>query len=291
MTLDWQAPYPGAANVPVRDSLLRHLDALLAQPLPAVPLDGALVAQGAHAPSAASPWRSASTRASSLSAAAQSLPPWRPRDALGAAGVRRVRPRLGQAADRRHPRLLHRRRLPQGAAARACRRRRTRSPRKAGCSGKDAPARSRPPSRCEPCEHDVIALYDGRLRQGVGRAAGRSRRRAAAQPDPGGAGSLYPGLAAIADARPAAGHRRAQLTLSQPPASPPAAAAAAQGGCQGDGGGSDASGGTSRRRLPAARRPARRGRRRRRPARRSTSATRRCATSSATARARRSTWC
>ena len=41
--LDWQATYPGAILAPTRDSLSRHLDALLAQPLPEIPLDGALI--------------------------------------------------------------------------------------------------------------------------------------------------------------------------------------------------------------------------------------------------------
>ena len=43
MHLDWQAAYPGPAAQPMRDSLARHLAALLDQPLEKVPLDGALV--------------------------------------------------------------------------------------------------------------------------------------------------------------------------------------------------------------------------------------------------------
>ena len=43
MNLDWQRLYPGLAQQPVRDELMQHLSAMLAAPLPAVPLDGALV--------------------------------------------------------------------------------------------------------------------------------------------------------------------------------------------------------------------------------------------------------
>src|SRR5271166_645276 len=45
MKLDWQTSYPGDAAAPTREALLRHLDRLLAEPLPAVSLDGALVVQ------------------------------------------------------------------------------------------------------------------------------------------------------------------------------------------------------------------------------------------------------
>jgi type VI secretion system protein ImpL len=41
--LDWQARFPGDLNAPLRDQLATHLAALLAQPLPTVTLDGALV--------------------------------------------------------------------------------------------------------------------------------------------------------------------------------------------------------------------------------------------------------
>ena len=43
MKLDWQAAYPGLGYAPLREALLRHLDALLAEPLPQVQLDGELV--------------------------------------------------------------------------------------------------------------------------------------------------------------------------------------------------------------------------------------------------------
>ncbi len=43
MGLDWQLQFPGPAAKPLRDSLQRHLGALLDQPLENLPLDGALV--------------------------------------------------------------------------------------------------------------------------------------------------------------------------------------------------------------------------------------------------------
>jgi type VI secretion system protein ImpL len=87
MTYDWQTQYSGAANIPVVAGLQRHLDALLAQPLPAVPLDDALVAQARTTFSRVSLASRAYSRIKP-SAAAQSLPPWKPSDVLGPAGVR-----------------------------------------------------------------------------------------------------------------------------------------------------------------------------------------------------------
>ena len=86
MALDWQAAYPGAVQAPVREALARHLDALLANPLPQVSLDGALVedAQRAfsHIPLAERVYSRIRP-----SVAAQRLPPWRPADAIGASGM------------------------------------------------------------------------------------------------------------------------------------------------------------------------------------------------------------
>ncbi|MFO1159166.1 MAG: type VI secretion system membrane subunit TssM [Reyranellaceae bacterium] len=87
MTYDWQAQYSGAANLTVVAGLQRHLDALLSQPLPAVPLDDALIAQARTTFSRVSLAARAYSRIKP-SAAAQSLPPWRPSDVLGPAGVR-----------------------------------------------------------------------------------------------------------------------------------------------------------------------------------------------------------
>jgi len=83
--LDWEASYPGAAAAPIRSSLLRHLDALLAEPLPAVQLDGTLVDQARATFSRVSVAQRVYSRIRP-SAAARSLPPWRPVDALGPAG-------------------------------------------------------------------------------------------------------------------------------------------------------------------------------------------------------------
>ncbi len=87
MQLDWESAYPGPAAAPFRQSLTQHLDALLAQPLPQVALDGALVAASRAAFSRV-PLANRVYSRIRPSAAAQTVPPWRPSDALGPAGVR-----------------------------------------------------------------------------------------------------------------------------------------------------------------------------------------------------------
>ncbi|WP_254070313.1 type VI secretion system membrane subunit TssM [Acidisphaera sp. L21] len=87
MTLDWRATYPGAFNQPMLDELGRHLDALLAEPLPPVSLDGQLVA-AARATFSRVPLASRVYSRIKPSAAAQRIPPWLPSDALGLAGLR-----------------------------------------------------------------------------------------------------------------------------------------------------------------------------------------------------------
>jgi type VI secretion system protein ImpL len=86
MNLDWQRLYPGLAAQPVRDDLMNHLQALLAAPLPAVPLDGALVenarAAFAHVPVAERVYSRIRD-----SAAAAAIAPFVPGDAMGAAGA------------------------------------------------------------------------------------------------------------------------------------------------------------------------------------------------------------
>ncbi|HUB43871.1 MAG TPA: type VI secretion system membrane subunit TssM [Acetobacteraceae bacterium] len=86
MRLDWEAAYPGAEFAQIREALLGHLDALLAEPLPTVSLDGALVTQARSTFAGVSMAQRAYSRLRP-SAAAQRLPEWRPADALGAAGV------------------------------------------------------------------------------------------------------------------------------------------------------------------------------------------------------------
>jgi type VI secretion system protein ImpL len=86
MMLDWQATYPGATQAGLRAGLLQHLDALLAEPLPAIGLDGTLVAQARSTFSRVSLAQRVYSRIKP-SAAAQAVPAWKPRDALGPAGV------------------------------------------------------------------------------------------------------------------------------------------------------------------------------------------------------------
>lgn len=87
MNLDWQSAWPGPAAQPMRDSLMRHLDALLDLPLARVPLDGALIEDARRALSRIT----LADRVYSAikgSQAARAVPPWRPADAAGASGVR-----------------------------------------------------------------------------------------------------------------------------------------------------------------------------------------------------------
>jgi type VI secretion system protein ImpL len=86
MKLDWQAAYPGLGYVQLREALLRHLDALLAEPLPQMQLDGELVA-AVRGRIATVPLAQRVYSRIRPSAAAQRLPEWRPSDALGPAGA------------------------------------------------------------------------------------------------------------------------------------------------------------------------------------------------------------
>ena len=86
MQLDWEAAYPGLGYAPLRTALRGHLDALLAEPLPQVQLDGELVAM-VRGRIAQVPLAQRVYSRIRPSAAAQGLPPWRPSDALSPAGV------------------------------------------------------------------------------------------------------------------------------------------------------------------------------------------------------------
>jgi type VI secretion system protein ImpL len=86
MKLDWEVAYPGPGYALLRDSLLQHLDALLAEPLPQMQLDGQLVA-AARDRIATVPLAQRVYSRIRGSVAAQRLPPWRPSDSLGPAGV------------------------------------------------------------------------------------------------------------------------------------------------------------------------------------------------------------
>ena len=87
MSLDWQAEYPGLAMAPARQDLGRHLDTLIADPLPPIPLDGALVA-AARATFSRVPVAERIYSRIAASKAAQRVPPWQPAEALGPAGSR-----------------------------------------------------------------------------------------------------------------------------------------------------------------------------------------------------------
>ena len=85
MAIDWQSAYPGATFAEPREDLLRHLDAMLSEPLPQVPLDGDLVSRARETFDRVPLAVRAYARIRD-SAAARRLPSWKPRDALGAAG-------------------------------------------------------------------------------------------------------------------------------------------------------------------------------------------------------------
>ena len=68
----------------MRDRLAQHLDALLASPLPAVQLDGALVEQARSVFGRVSPATRVYGR---IRSAATAVPAWRPRDAMGPLGA------------------------------------------------------------------------------------------------------------------------------------------------------------------------------------------------------------
>ncbi len=86
MTYDWQVAHGGAHNAAALAGLASHLDTLLAQPLPAIALDESLVARARTAFSAVPVAARVYSRLKPV-LAAQALPPWRPSDALGRAGL------------------------------------------------------------------------------------------------------------------------------------------------------------------------------------------------------------
>ena len=86
MERDLSRAYPGPADAPMVAGLLGHLDALLAEPLPPVGLNGPLVAE-ARAGLQQVPLAARVYGGIASSAAAAALPAWRPFDPLGLAGV------------------------------------------------------------------------------------------------------------------------------------------------------------------------------------------------------------
>ena len=87
MAADWANSYAGVTRAPVRDGLLRHLDALLAGPLPTIPLDGQLVSDVRRTFGRVSLAERVYSRIRP-GAAAQRIAPWIPADAIGSSGDR-----------------------------------------------------------------------------------------------------------------------------------------------------------------------------------------------------------
>lgn len=83
---DWQRAFPGQVNQPVRDALMGHLDATIARNFHRYPVDGALV-DGARRIFSRLPLADRVFSRLQNIAAAQTIAPWRPADALGQAGV------------------------------------------------------------------------------------------------------------------------------------------------------------------------------------------------------------
>ena len=95
MRRDWQNAYPGPINAPLRDDLARHLDAMLAEPLPCVTLDGALVDAARTSFRRVSLAERVYSRIET-SAAAAYVPDWTPAQAMGAAGAQLFTRRSGK---------------------------------------------------------------------------------------------------------------------------------------------------------------------------------------------------
>jgi type VI secretion system protein ImpL len=94
MHYDWQTAWSGPADEDIRQRLERHLAALLDEPLPKLPLDGALIEDARRTFSRIS----LADRVYSVirrSPQAVALAPWIPGDAAGASGVRVFRRRSG----------------------------------------------------------------------------------------------------------------------------------------------------------------------------------------------------
>jgi type VI secretion system protein ImpL len=83
---DWNARFTGSLNQSLRERLGHHLDALLAEPLPAIPLDDAMVSAARVAFSRVPLADRVYSRVKS-DASAETVPDWTPADALGTAGL------------------------------------------------------------------------------------------------------------------------------------------------------------------------------------------------------------
>ncbi len=198
MTYDWQVAHGGAHNAAALAGLAAHLDTLLAQPLPAIALDDALVARARTAfgsvPLAA---RVYSRLKPGL--AAQALPPWRPSDALGRAGLHLFVRASGKKLSDGVPGYLtvegfQKSLLPAlPAAARSGRGKLGYRPGDAAFERRRAKGRRQRRRRA----------LRSRLHQGVGRAVAGPRSSAPAQRAAGRTGSLHPRCSPVADEGPA----------------------------------------------------------------------------------------
>ena len=103
MRLDWELAWPGPGQAPARAKLAQHLDALLAQPLPPITLDGALVERARATFSQVTPGARVYAR---IRQSAVPVAPWRPRDALGPLGAPLFTRTSGKKLDDGVPGLL-----------------------------------------------------------------------------------------------------------------------------------------------------------------------------------------
>ena len=212
MKLDWQTAYPGLGYAALRDSLLLHLDALLSEPLPQVKLDGELVATARARMATVSMAQRVYSRIRP-SAAAQRLPPWRPSDALGPAGLPLFVRASGKRLNEGIPGFFtvdgfHKVLLPSLAGA-------ARSVVLESWVLGNRVAFDASDQQMQALRRDVIALYEADYRPGLGPDDGRPQRGAAAQPVAGGTGPLHPRLARIADA-PVAGFHQPTIDAVHP---------------------------------------------------------------------------
>ena len=206
MKLDWQTAYPGLGYAPLREALLQHLDALLAEPLPQMQLDGELVA-AARGRIATVPLAQRVYSRIRPSAAAQRLPEWRPSDALGPAGVPLFVRASGKPLTDGIPGFFtvdgfHKVLLPSLAGA-------TKSVVSESWVLGDRVAFDPNGPQMQRAGARRRRALRGGLRAGLGPDAGGPERGAASQPVAGGAGPLHPGLARVADAQPAGVHQPA----------------------------------------------------------------------------------
>ena len=228
MSLDWQSQWPGPAAKDLRDSLERHLAALLDQPLEKVPLDGTLIEDARRTFSRVTlADRVYSTIKGSQQARA--LPPWRPADAAGASGVRVFIRRSGAPLSEGVPGFFtidgfHKVLLPSLPAATV------QVASESWVLGRDAQIDPLSP-QMQTLQHDVIALYTAdyarqwdALLGDLDVAPMRNLQQAVQE--------LYILASPQSPMRDLLAGITRQLTLTQPPPPPPGIAGAVQGAAQ-----------------------------------------------------------